>query len=63
MTSYERDTENYRFFSNRAAKIQEALDTGILNDECKELLTIYLTNDISNAKRIKAELNAYGFDV
>lgn len=63
MTSYERDIENYRFFSNRAAKIQEALDAGILNDECKELLTIYLTNDISNAKRIKAELNAYRFDV
>lgn len=63
MTIEERDRQAYEFYHNRAIKLKETLDTGILNKESIDALKKQVSNDTDNAYRYKKELNALGFEV
>lgn len=63
MTIKERDKQAYEFYNNRVIKLQETLDTGILNEESREVLRNQLSNAKDNAYRYKKVLNAHGFKV
>lgn len=63
MTISERNKENYHYYKNKADKIKETLDTGVLNEETIIELRALLNLYESNAKDYKVALETYGFRV
>lgn len=62
MTSKERDLQNYNECINRATKLQDALDTGILNEEAIQVLKTQKSNYMDNANRYKRSIDSYKED-
>lgn len=62
MTSKERDLQNYNECINRATKLQDALDTGVLNEEAIQVLRTQICNYMDNAKQIQKKIDSYKED-
>ncbi len=63
MTMSEQDKINYKVFTNLADKMQESIDTGVLNKETISILEQEIIEFRTRAKRYKNQLESYGFTV
>lgn len=63
MTMSEQDKINYKVFTNLANKMQESIDTGVLNKETISILEQEIIEFRTRAKRYKNQLESYGFKV
>ena len=59
MTMSEQDKINYKVFTNLANKMQESIDTGVLNKETISILEQEIIEFRTRAKRYKNQLESY----